>query len=105
MMNETTFLEMIYGSIDVGMIIKKPKKDSVILAITEGGHIYYQIGANNKKAVTKDELSQTHQALTAGVLSRKQLKNIIGTAKPCNATTIKWLLIHSGLAGRPMVTL
>ena len=96
-MNETKFLEIIYGAIEVGMIIKKPKKDSVILNITEDGNIYYQIGVNNQKAVTKCELSQTYKVLRKGLLSRSQLYEIVGSSKPCNATTIKWLLTHSDL--------
>ena len=45
-MNESKFIEIIYGSIEVGMVIKKPKKDSVILNITESGNIYYRIGVS-----------------------------------------------------------
>ncbi len=97
MINETKFLEIVYGSIKVGMVIKKPKKDSVILKITEGGNIYYQIGVSNQKAVTKKELSQTYKALRKGLLSRSHLYKIVTPAKPCNVTTIKWLLTNSGL--------
>ena len=97
-MNETKFLEIIYGSINVGSVIKKPRKDSVILNITEDGNIYYRIGVNNQKAVTKSELYQTYKALGTGLLSSAHLYEIVTSAKPCNVTTIKWLLTHSGLA-------
>lgn len=97
-MNESKFIEIIYGSIEVGMVIKKPKKDSVILNITESGNIYYRIGVSNQKAVTKNELSQTYKVIRKGLLSRSKLYEIVTSAKPCNATTIKWLLTHSGLA-------
>ena len=97
-MNETEFLEIIYRSIEVGMVIKKPKKDSVILNITENGNIHYRIGVSNQKVVTKNELSQTYKVLRKGSLSRAHLYEIVTSAKPCNANTIKWLLTHSGLA-------
>ncbi|MDE0284096.1 MAG: hypothetical protein OXN26_06030 [Gammaproteobacteria bacterium] len=97
-MNESEFIEIIYGSIEVGMVIRKPNQDSVILNITENGNIYYRIGESNRKAVTKNELSKTYKLLSEGALSSSHLYEIVTTAKPCNATTIKWLLKHSGLA-------
>lgn len=97
-MNESEFIEIIYRSIEVGMVIKKPKKNSVILNITENGNIYYRIGIRNQKSVTKNELSQTYKILIKGLLSSSHLYEIVTSAKPCNATTIKWLLTHSGLA-------
>lgn len=96
-MNESKFIEIIYGSIEVGTVIKKPKKDSAILNITENGNIYYRIGDSNQKAVTKNELSKTYKVLSEGSLSNSHLYEIVTSAKPCNATTIKWLLTHSGL--------
>ncbi|WP_423908773.1 hypothetical protein [Candidatus Spongiihabitans sp.] len=97
-MNATKFIKRIYESISIGTVIRKPKKDSVVLDIKENGNIYYRIGVSNKKFVTKNELSQTYEILRKGHLSNAHLYEIVTSSKPCNATTIKWLLEHSGLA-------
>ena len=97
-MNENQYLQVIYGSIKVGMRVPKPRKTSEILNIKENGNIYYRIGNANEKAVTKTELSQTYGILKKRRLSNSHLNDIATSSKPCNVTTIKWLLTHSGVA-------
>ena len=96
-MNLLKFLDRIYNSIKVGDLIQKPRKVSEILNITDGGHIYYRIGEKNKKAVTKQELSQTFKILQNRDLTNVDIRKITTKAKPCNVTSIKWLLTNSGL--------
>ena len=97
-MNQDEFLEAIYDSIEIGNVIHKPRKQSEVLNIKENGNIYYRIGKSNEKAVTKRELSETYKILRKGGLTNSHLNEIVTTSKPCNVTTIKWLLIHSGVA-------
>lgn len=97
-MDESQFLMVIYDSIEVGTKIRKPRKISEVLRITENGNIYYRIGENNQKAVTKVELVKTYKVLKKGKLSNSDLSKIVTKSKPCNVTTIKWLLIHANIA-------
>lgn len=97
-MNVNKLIKRIYDSISVDTTILKPQKNSVVLCIKENGNIYYRIGVSNKKFVTKNELSQTYEILRKGQLSNAHLYKIVPSSKPCNATTIKFLLKHSGLA-------
>ena len=97
-MTEDEFLASIYASISVGDSIEKPRSTSEVLDIAENGDISYQIGVKNKKAVTRCELRATYRALRIGALRNYQLNQITTSAKPCNVTTIKWLITIAGLA-------
>ena len=98
-MRSSEFLDEIYGSIEVGTKIRKPKKMSEVLRITENGHIYYRIGSANQKAVTRKELLAVFGVLDAeGFVSKAQIREIATRAKPCNVTTIEWLLLNAGVA-------
>lgn len=96
-MNKIIFLETIYSSIKVGDFIQKPTKVTEILDITESGHIYYRIGKKNRKAVTKSELIKVFEILTKRDITNSDIRDIATKAKPCNVTSIKWLLTNSGL--------
>lgn len=96
-MNEIIFLYEIYNSIKVGAMIQKPTKESEILDISENGNIYYRIGKINKKFVSKKELIESFQILQHRDLNNLDIKKIVPSSKPCNATSIKWLLTNSGL--------
>jgi hypothetical protein len=97
-MSQEEFLEAIYDYIKIGMEVRKPNKISKILDVTPQGHIYYLIGSQNKKAVTKNELIQVYNELNSGYLSMKKLRSIVTKSKPCNVTTIKWILSSLDLA-------
>ena len=92
-----TFIESIYDSIEVGTMIQKPTKQSEILDIRKNGNIYYRIGSDNKKAVTKCELVKAFDILQIRELQTSDIAEIATSAKPCNVTSIKWLLTNSGL--------
>lgn len=96
-MNVESFLERVYDSIEVGMMIKKPTKQSEILDIRDNGNIYYRIGATNKKAVTKSELARAFEILKKRKLENSDIAEIATSSKPCNITSIRWLLTNSGL--------
>ncbi|WP_206745096.1 hypothetical protein, partial [Vibrio vulnificus] len=94
------FLASIYDQISVGMKIDKPKVISEILEIYSNGNIYYRVGAKNKKFVSRSELSALFDLLDSGnTVTSKHIRSIIPSSKPCNATTIKWLLKRSDLVG------
>jgi hypothetical protein len=97
-MTEQEFLKFIYSSIHPGMEVRKPKKISRILDVTPDGKIYYLIGTQNKKAVTRDDLCKIYRLLSKGGLSNNKIAEISGTSRPCNNTTVKWILTHFGLA-------
>lgn len=92
------FLDRIYGGVRPGMEVHKPNKTSKILNVTESGSIYYLIGTKNKKAVTRDDLTAVYAALAVGQLTNATIRFIAGTARPCNVTTIKWMLNELKLA-------
>lgn len=96
-MNTELFLDSIYKSIKVGGMIQKPTKQSEILEIHKNGNIYYRIGTTNKKAVTKSELVKTFEILQKRELLTTDIAKIATSSKPCNVTSIKWLLTNSGL--------
>ncbi|MEZ9198534.1 hypothetical protein [Shewanella sp. 10N.286.54.B9] len=99
-MTENEFISTIYAGINVGDIIKKPKVTSEILAMMQNGNIYYRIGERNKKFVSKNELVDIYAVLRTGELSTKVIRSIVPKSKPCNSTTIQWLITHTGLAKR-----
>jgi hypothetical protein len=97
-MTEAQFLSRVYSTVKAGMEIRKPHKLSKILNVTDTGNIYYLIGTSNKKAVTRADLVSVYQALTAGNLTNTTIRVISGKNKPCNATTIQWILRELNLA-------
>ncbi len=97
-MTQTQFLDFVYSKIKPGMEVKKPRKRSKIIDVTASGNIYYLIGTSNKKAVTTGDLIAVYQALAAGSLTNRTIGEISGKARPCNATTIKWILRQLDLA-------
>jgi len=99
-MNEAEFLERIYSGVKPGMVVQKPKKQSRITKVTETGSIYYLIGSSNEKAVTRADLVAVYRELASGTLTNKVIKAISGTARPCNVTTIHWLLHELHLASQ-----
>ncbi len=99
-MTEQQFLDLVYSNVKIGMSIQKPQKISKILNITAEGHIYYLIGNSNKKAVTRNDLIAVYQLLNVGSLTDKDIKEISGKARPCNTTTMHWILQEFNLATR-----
>lgn len=97
-MTEAQFLDHVYSIVKPGMEVRKPNKLSKIMNITDTGNIYYLIGSSNKKAVTREDLVAVYRALAAGTLTNKVIRDISGTARPCNATTIQWILRELKLA-------
>ena len=51
-----------------------------------------------EKAVTRDHLAAVYDALTRGRVTRRELYQLVGSARPCNVTTITWMLREFGLA-------
>lgn len=99
-MTESEFVSKIYTVIRVGDPIPKPRATSEVLDIKENGNIYYRVGKSNKKYVSTRELVVVYAVLSCGELSIKAIRNVIPKSKPCNSTTIQWLLTHAGLAKR-----
>lgn len=97
-MTEVQFLDKIYTSVKPGMVVRKPNKLSKIIKVTEQGNIYYLIGTENSKAVTKNDLVAVYRALNDGTLTNKTIRDISGSARPCNATTLQWILREFNLA-------
>jgi hypothetical protein len=99
-MTESEFVSTIFKAIKVGDLIKKPRVTSVILAIEDSEKIFYRVGKTNMKFVSSKELVDVYAVLSSGELSIKAIRNIIPKSKPCNSTTIQWLLTHAELANR-----
>lgn len=99
-MTESEFVSTIFNSIKVGDLIEKPRVTSEILAIEGSEKIFYRVGETNKKFVSKRELVDVYAVLFNGELSIKAIRNIIPKSKPCNSTTIQWLLTHAEIAKR-----
>ena len=97
-MTEARFLYQVYSCVTPGMPVIKPKKVSTILNVTESGNIYYRIGTDNMKAITRSDLVAVYAALSAGTLTNQALRRISGSARPCNTTTLQWLLRTTDLA-------
>lgn len=98
MITEEHYLNYVYGSLKVGMVIEKPRKLSQILRITSNGDIYYRIGTVHEKSITKTDFIKIYEALRSGTLTESRIKEIAGTSKPCNKTTIEWLVKELKLA-------
>jgi hypothetical protein len=92
------FLERIYGGARPGVEVHKPNKTSRIVNVTESGSIYYLIGTKHKKAVRRVELVAVYGALIDGTLTNRKIVEIAGSARPCNVTTIQWMLREFRLA-------
>lgn len=94
------FQEVI-NSIYVGMKVKKPKVESIILAI-DGTRIRYSIGnKGNSKYITTEMLEEAfNEVITNGEISKawfnKMFPNQAKTS-PCSFTTIGGILEHIGL--------
>ena len=99
-MKAEEFLRAIYNSIEVGAMIQKPTKQSEILEICENGNIYYRIGKKNKKAVTRSELAKVFEILQRRELLASDISEIATSAKPCNVTSIKWLITNAGVVAK-----
>ncbi len=97
-MNESDFLSRVYGSISAGDIIKKPKVTARLIAIKKNNDIVYSVGKNQRKSVTEAELKIVYNILKDRKLTTADIRKIVPSSRPCNSTTIKWLLTHSKLA-------
>jgi len=97
-MTEQEFLQVIYSGIKPGMDVQKPNKLSRILDVTQAGNIYYLIGEQNKKAVTKKDLREVYRHLSDGNLTNRKISEISGSSRPCNNSTVKWILSRFNLA-------
>ncbi|NHQ59583.1 hypothetical protein G9409_03100 [Chlorobium sp. BLA1] len=97
-MTEYDFIEVIYSGIKPGMEVRKPNKISKILEVTQDRKIYYLIGTKNKKAVTLEDLQEIYRNLVSGSLTNKKIVEISGDSRPCNTTTVKWILENFKLA-------
>lgn len=96
-MTQHQFLDYIYAIVKPGMEVVKPRKISEILKVTDQGDIFYRIGQNNHKAVTRTDLINLYQALRKGELTDKVIRAIAGPSRPCNKTTIDWLVVKLNL--------
>lgn len=92
------FLERIYSQVRPGMKVSKPRSVSRIIDISQKGNIYYSIGIKSKKAVTRGDLITIYNALVAGNLTNQTIEEMSGAARPCNVTTIKWIIKELNLA-------
>ncbi|MBW8186192.1 hypothetical protein [Shewanella nanhaiensis] len=99
-MTESEFVSAVFENIRVGDPVKKPRSTSEILAIKYQEKIYYRIGKSNKKFVSKEELTEVFAVISSGEISIKAIRKIIPDSKPCNSTTIQWLLTNAKLANR-----
>jgi hypothetical protein len=90
----------IIEQLHVGMIIKKPTKETEIVKKDDGG-IYYKIGTSNMKKVTYKEIELAYTQLEEnGFIERawfnKKFEKISKTS-PCNFTTIGGVFLTLGL--------
>jgi hypothetical protein len=94
-------IENIKKSLFVGIKIKKPRKETEIIKITDDG-FYYRIGEKNKKKVTYEEVGEAiKEVKESGILSRKWYRDKFyktACSKPCKFTTIGGLLVKLQLA-------
>ena len=97
-MEQGEFLHRIYSKVKPGVLIQKPRKMSKVLTVTPNGHIYYLIGASRRKAVTRHDLIAVYHALAENRLTNATIKGIAGRSRPCNVTTVQWILRECGLA-------
>ncbi len=98
MMTKQAFFDVIYNKLRPGMNILVPKRVSAIEQISETGDIIYCLNRSYRKSLSRDELSRVYDELESGDLTTNKLRKIVTTSRPCNVSTIKWILRKFELA-------
>jgi len=97
-MNQTQFLDKIYNGVEAGMTVLIPKRKTDIVEVTDTGEIVYLIADTYRKVLSKQELMDVYQNLSAGSIKTSTLRKIVTPSRTCNVSTIRWLLSRFELA-------